>query len=130
VTIVSSRPPRGRLLSLCLTSLFFAGFRSVPAGAGLAPPPERTVEVVVSRAGFAPSTIQARKGETVHLRVTSGDQEHCFALEAFRIEKRVVPGRTTALDITPDRTGTFPFYCCLESGKAAETERGQVVVAE
>ena len=115
---------------LCLTSLFFAGFRSVPTGAGLAPPPERTVEVTLSRSGFAPSTVEARRGETVHLRLTSGDQEHCFALEAFRVEKRVAPGRTTAVDITPDRAGTFPFYCCLESGTAADTEKGRLIVAE
>jgi len=130
MTIVASRPSRGRILLLCLTSLFFAGFRWAPSGAGLAPPPERTVEVVVSRSGFAPVTVEARKGETIHLRLTSGDQEHCFALEAFRIEKRVAPGRTTAVDLTPDRAGSFPFYCCLESGAAAETERGRLVVGE
>ena len=51
-------------------------------------------------------------------------------LEAFRVEKRVAPGRTTAVDITPDRAGTFPFYCCLESGTAADTEKGRLIVAE
>ena len=40
------------------------------------------------------------------------------------------PGRTTAVDLTPDKAGTFPYYCCLETGAAAETERGRLVVAE
>ena len=74
--------------------------------------------------------IQARKGETIHLRLTSRDQEHCFAIEAFRVEKRIVPGRTTTVDLTPDQAGTFPYYCCLETGAAAEAERGRLVVAE
>jgi cytochrome c oxidase subunit II len=130
VTVVPRRPSRGRLLGLCLTSLFFAGFRPATDGAGLAPPPDQPEDVAVSRSGFVPSVIHARKGEAIHLRLTSRDQEHCFAIDAFRVEKRVVPGRTTAVDVTPDRAGTFPYYCCLESGAAAETERGRLVVAE
>ncbi|HYR62664.1 MAG TPA: cupredoxin domain-containing protein, partial [Actinomycetota bacterium] len=90
------RPSRGRLLVLCLTSLFFAGFRPAADTAGLAPPREQPQDVVASRSGFSPSVIHARKGEAVHLRLTSRDQEHCFAVDAFRIEKRIVPGRTTA----------------------------------
>ena len=124
------RAKRGRLLVLCLTSLFFAGFRPASNGAGLAPPPDQPQDVAVSRSGFVPSVIKARKGEAIHLRITSKDQEHCFALDAFRIEKRIVPGRTTAVDLTPDKAGTFPYYCCLETGAAAETERGRLVVSE
>ena len=130
MTVVPTRPSRARLLVLCLTSLLFAGFRPAGNGAGLAPPPDQPQDVAVSRSGFAPSVIHARKGEAIHLRVTSKDQEHCFALDAFRVEKRIVPGRTTAVDLTPDKAGTFPYYCCLETGAAAETERGRLVVAE
>jgi heme/copper-type cytochrome/quinol oxidase subunit 2 len=56
--------------------------------------------------------------------------EHCFAIDAFRVEKRVRPGRPTRLDIVPDRAGTFEFYCCLETGEAAGAERGELVVTE
>jgi heme/copper-type cytochrome/quinol oxidase subunit 2 len=123
-------PSRGRLLLLCLTSLFLTGLSPRPDAAGLAPPPDQTLQVSASTSGFAPSVLQARKAEVLHLRLTSRDHEHCFALEAFRIEKRIVAGRSTAVDITPDHAGTFPFYCCLESGAAGETERGRLVVAE
>jgi heme/copper-type cytochrome/quinol oxidase subunit 2 len=130
VTVVPTRPSRGWLLVFCLTSLLFAGFRPASNGAGLAPPPDQPQDLAVSRAGFTPSVIHARKGEAIHLRVTSKDQEHCFALDAFRVEKRIVPGRTTAVDLTPDKAGTFPYYCCLETGAAAETERGRLVISE
>ena len=130
MTVVPTRPSRGWLLVFCLTSLLFAGFRPASNGAGLAPPPDQPQDLAVSRAGFTPSVIHARKGEAIHLRVTSKDQEHCFAVDAFRVEKRIVPGRTTAVDLTPDKAGTFPYYCCLETGAAAETERGRLVVAE
>lgn|GEM_PF-2986719 len=130
MTVVPTRPSRARLLVLCLTSLFFAGLRPATDGAGLAPPPDQPQDVVVSRSGFVPSVIQGRKGEAIHFRLTSRDQEHCFAIDAFRIEKRIVPGRTTAVDLTPEKAGTFPYYCCLETGAAAETERGRLVITE
>jgi len=87
-------------------------------------------EVRASKHGFEPSQITLRRGESVSLVLSSADAEHCFAIDTLRIEKRIVPGRTTTLDLTPDRTGVFAFYCCLESGDAAAVERGQLTVTE
>ncbi|HKC12880.1 MAG TPA: cupredoxin domain-containing protein [Vicinamibacteria bacterium] len=86
------------------------------------------VELVVSREGFRPKTLNARKGETLRLILRTTDVEHCFALDALRIEKRILPGRSTPADITPDRVGSFPFHCCLEPGN--EAQRGRLVVSE
>jgi len=88
------------------------------------------VEIKASRQGFRPATVGLRKGEGVRVVLTSADGEHCFAVDGLRIEKRIVPGRATSFDLTPDRVGTFPFYCCLETGKAADTERGTLIVSE
>ena len=113
------RPSRGRLLLLCLTALFFAG-----AGYD-----GNVQEVAASRSGFTPAAIHARKGETLHLRLISRDQEHCFALDAFRVEKRIVAGRATTADVTPDRAGTFPYYCCLDGDHKGE-KPGEMIVSE
>jgi heme/copper-type cytochrome/quinol oxidase subunit 2 len=86
------------------------------------------VELVVSREGFRPKTLNARKGETLRLVLRTSDVEHCFALDALRIEKRILPGRATNVDLTPDRVGSFPFHCCLEPGN--EAQRGRLVVSE
>jgi heme/copper-type cytochrome/quinol oxidase subunit 2 len=88
------------------------------------------IAVKVSKRGFAPSRITARRGETTHLVLSSADGEHCFAIDALRVEKRVVPGRPTRVDLTPERAGVFPFYCCLESGESARIERGELTVTE
>jgi heme/copper-type cytochrome/quinol oxidase subunit 2 len=82
-------------------------------------------DLLVSKGGFRPARLAVRRGEPVRLNVTSADGEHCFALDAFRVEKRVVPGRTTVVDLTPDRPGTFPFYDCL-----APERTGELVVSE
>jgi heme/copper-type cytochrome/quinol oxidase subunit 2 len=69
-------------------------------------------------------------GEPVRLILRTDDGEHCFAVDAFRVEKRIMPGRATELELVPDRTGRFPFYCCLETAAAAARERGEIVVTE
>jgi cytochrome c oxidase subunit II len=89
-----------------------------------------TVDLSVSASGFQPKVVNVRKGETVRLHLTSAGGEHCFALDAWRIEKRIRPGQATVVELVPDRAGTFPFYCCLESGAAAEREHGRLVVTE
>ncbi len=92
--------------------------------------PDETIEVVASRRGFQPRVVNVRKGQPVRLLLSSADGEHCFALDALRVEKRIVPGRQTVLDLMPDRSGTFPFYCCLESGDAADAENGRLVIID
>ena len=109
---------RRDLLGLALAAFAAAA----PAG------PE--IAVRVSKRGFEPSRITVRRGETTRLVLSSGDVEHCFAIDALRVEKRVGPGRPTRLDLTPEKAGVFPFYCCLESGEAARIERGELTVTE
>jgi len=101
---------------------------AVSATAGAPQRDEGVVRVVASQRGFRPGVLSLRKGEAVRLVLSTADAEHCFAVDAFRVEKRILPGRTVTLDLTPDRAGTFPFYCCLEPDNGAL--QGRVVVAE
>ena len=106
-----------RLRSLLLASLGAASVFGADA-----------IEVVVSRSGFNPRVVELRTGESVSIHLRTEDVEHCFAIDAFRIEKRVVPGRTTTAELTADRAGEFPFYCCLEPENAAQ--RGRLIVRD
>jgi len=90
--------------------------------------PQEELELVASRAGFRPKQLKLRKGETARLLLKTADEEHCFALDAWRVEKRIAPGRTTTVELTPDRSGEFPFYCCLEPENKAL--QGKLVVVE
>jgi heme/copper-type cytochrome/quinol oxidase subunit 2 len=113
-------------LALATAALAAAVASPTPAAAPAGP----TLEVKASRAGFQPSSLAIRRGETAHVVLTSADGEHCFAVDELRIEKRIVPGRPTRFDLAVDRAGAFAFHCCLESGAAAERERGQLTVTE
>jgi heme/copper-type cytochrome/quinol oxidase subunit 2 len=90
--------------------------------------PPAEVEVTMSVSGLKPAELTVRKGETLRLRVRSLDREHCFALDAFRVEKRVLPQRPTIVDIVADRVGTFPIHSCLEPDNPSL--RGRLVVSE
>lgn len=96
--------------------------------AAMPAPADDAIEMSVSKAGFKPDRLDLRKGDTLRLRLTSTDVEHCFAIDAFRIEKRVLPGQVTLAEFTVDRAGEFPFYCCLEPRNDAL--RGRLIVRE
>jgi plastocyanin len=91
-------------------------------------PRESGIQVSVSKRGFEPALVNLHKGEPAHLVLKTSDVEHCFAVDELRIEKRIVPGRSTTLDLTPDKAGSFVFYCCLEPDAAAL--KGKIVVSE
>lgn len=91
---------------------------------------EEAITVVVSEAGFRPTTVRARRGETLRLKLTTAAGEHCFAVDVFRVEKRVTPDKPTLVELTPDRAGTFEFYCCLEPEDRARATAGRLVVGE
>jgi heme/copper-type cytochrome/quinol oxidase subunit 2 len=85
-------------------------------------------EITISKGGIRPPRIDARRGEPLRLSITSADGEHCFALDAFRVEKRILPGKVTVVDLAPDKAGTFAYYDCLVP--EGERPSGQLVVAE
>lgn len=109
-------------------ALLIAGCAALAAAAGAAGALQDEQELVASRGGFRPRQLRLRKGETARLLLKTADEEHCFALDAWRVEKRIVPGKATSVELTPDRAGEFPFYCCLEPENKAL--QGKLVVVE
>jgi heme/copper-type cytochrome/quinol oxidase subunit 2 len=134
VTATGIGPEAGRIVDVHSNKARWA--LAVVAGVGLAfvfggrvlSAAEKPIAVVMSRDRITPAQISARKGEPLHLAVTTADEEHCFAVDELRIEKRVRPGKTVAVEMAPDRAGRFSIYCCLESRESGP--RGQLLVTE
>ncbi len=88
-------------------------------------------ELTIAASGIEPAALKVRRGDLLRLDVGSGDgAEHCFALDELRIERRVVPGRKTRVDLVPARAGRFAYYCCLHATAAAGRERGELIVSD
>jgi heme/copper-type cytochrome/quinol oxidase subunit 2 len=73
----------------------------------------REVAVRVSGAGFEPARIDARVNEIVVVTLTAAEEPHGFAVDAYRLSKRVSPETPLRFEFRADATGTFRFYCSL-----------------
>jgi heme/copper-type cytochrome/quinol oxidase subunit 2 len=83
----------------------------------------------VTAAGFDPARIDARLNEIVVITLEAGDTPHGFALDDYRVAKRVEPGTAIRFEFRADTVGTFPFYCSLTGADGrAHDERGELVV--
>jgi cytochrome c oxidase subunit 2 len=110
------------------TYLLFAGFLfflCIPAPAA----PNR-IEIICQKSHYSPDTIHLRKGEPARLVLKAIDVTHGFALDDFGIAREISPGPPTIIDFTPDRAGTFTFYCVVRCGKSHLKMRGTLIVEE
>jgi len=79
--------------------------------------------------GWMPDVLQAKVGVPLHLRLTSDDVTHGFAIgQSDLAAVDVVPGKMTDLTLIFDRPGTFTFYCTRWCGPDHWRMRGTIQV--
>ena len=62
--------------------------------------------------GWTPENLTARVGQPLHLRLTSDDVMHGFAVgQSDQPAVDVKPGEMTEITLTFDRPGKYTFYC-------------------
>ena len=89
----------------------------------------REVAVRISAAGFEPARIEARLNDIVTITLTAGDEPHGLSVDAYRIAKRVEPGKPLRFEFRADTTGTFRYYCSLTGADGRpHDEHGELVV--
>ncbi len=62
---------------------------------------------------FTPTTITAKVGQTVNVTIeNAGALEHTFLIDEFGVNSgTIAAGATQTVTFTPDKAGTFTFYC-------------------
>ncbi len=79
--------------------------------------------------GWSPGFIQAQVGVPLHLRLTSDDVVHSFAIGQSELPPvDVLPGKMTELTLTFDEPGTYTFYCTRWCGANHWRMRGTIEV--
>jgi mono/diheme cytochrome c family protein len=79
--------------------------------------------------GWTPDSIRVRAGEPFHLRLTSNDVMHGFAVGRMDMQPvDVLPGKITDLILTIDQPGTYTFYCTRWCGLNHWRMRGTIEV--
>ncbi|HEX9839598.1 MAG TPA: cupredoxin domain-containing protein [Anaerolineales bacterium] len=105
------------------------------------PPPEpmagNVIDVEASMSGFDKTEIRVKAGKPVTIRLTSldnshhtdGGGKHQWAVDELGVDVIAQPESSNTVTFTPDKAGTYTFYCdiCC-GGKANPTMNGQIVV--
>lgn len=77
---------------------------------------------------YSPERIEVTQDDLVKLTIRSEDLAHSFAIDEYRIVKRVPAGGSTTFEFRADRAGTFRFYCNLTSEAGHAQMHGELVV--
>ena len=79
--------------------------------------------------GWTPDTLKAEVGKPLHLRLTSDDVVHGFAVGQMDMQSvNVMPGKVTEVTLTFDKPGTYTFYCTRWCGLNHWRMRGTIEV--
>ena len=80
--------------------------------------------------GWNPEVIQANVGEPLHLKLTSDDVVHGFAVGQMDMQSvDVLPGKVTDITLTFDKPGIYTFFCTRWCGLNHWRMRGTIEVS-
>jgi mono/diheme cytochrome c family protein/plastocyanin len=86
---------------------------------------------VVEDGGWDPDVIQAEVGAPLHLKITSDDVVHGFAVGQMNMESvDILPGKVTDVILNFEKPGIYTFYCTRWCGLNHWRMRGTIEVAD
>jgi heme/copper-type cytochrome/quinol oxidase subunit 2 len=92
-------------------------------------PNRRDFTVVARERVFEPNRIVVTRDDLVRITLKSEEQPRTFAIDAYRISKRVSGGGSITFEFHANQPGTFTFYCNLTSVEACAEMKGTLVVS-
>ncbi len=91
-------------------------------------PTRREFTLTARDYSFSPNRVEAAQDDLIKLTVQSADVAYGFAIDDYRLSRRVPAGGSTTIEFRADRPGTFPFYSNLSNDSRHSQMRGQLVV--
>ncbi len=98
-----------------------------------------TIDVSADMGGFNMKEIRVKAGKPITVRLTSMDSpyhtdgggKHQWAVDELNVSIVAPPQGSNAATFTPDKPGTYTFYCdiCC-GGRANPTMQGKLIVEE
>jgi mono/diheme cytochrome c family protein/plastocyanin len=80
--------------------------------------------------GWSPEILKAKVGQPLHLRLTSDDVMHGFAVGQMALPSvDIAPGKVSDATLTFDKPGTYTFYCTRWCGLNHWRMRGTIEVS-
>jgi len=84
----------------------------------------REFTIVVKDHTFTPNRLDVTQDDLVKITLISEDRPASFAIDAYRIIKRVAGKTSVTFEFRADQAGTFPFYCNLTKDPGCKDMRG------
>lgn len=91
-------------------------------------PSTKTFTVTAKSWDFEPKTIKVKKGDKVVLNIKATDVAHGFMIPEFNIDEMLPAGKTTKVEFTASKSGTFTFSCSWICGEGHSKMTGQLIV--
>jgi len=92
--------------------------------------PEQVIKITAKKFEYSPSEIRVKKGVPVVLELTSLDRLHGFNCPALGIRSDINPGQIAKVRFTPQKSGTFVFFCDVFCGEGHEDMSGKIIVED
>ena len=93
-------------------------------------PNRREFTIVARESTFEPDRIEVTRNDLVRVTLRSDGVPRTFAIDAYRISKRVGGGQTITFEFYANQAGTFTFYCNLTTVEACKEMKGTLVVGK
>ena len=91
-------------------------------------PGQKEFAISARKYAFIPQQLEVQQDDLVKITLQTEDIPHSFTIDAYRIAKRVNPGRTVVFEFRADQAGRFPFYCNLKIDDGCKAMRGELIV--
>ena len=88
----------------------------------------REFTIVAKDHVFTPNKLEVAQDDLVKITLRSDDRPVSFAIDAYRIIKRVAGNTSISFEFRAAQAGTFPFYCNLTKDTACKDMTGTLVV--
>jgi cytochrome c oxidase subunit 2 len=114
---------RRRAIAALLVGSAFGGILRLEAA-------ERPGEIRISARKFEyhPDKVTVKLRQPVVLVLSSEDRIHGFKMPDFGLRADIVPGQETRIALTPEKAGSFAFFCDVFCGDGHEEMEGQLIV--
>ena len=88
------------------------------------------ISIAAMKFDFTPETVKVKVGRPVTLVLTSLDRIHGFKMPEMGVRTEIIPDRETRVTFTPQKTGSFTFFCDVFCGDGHEEMSGTLIVEE
>ena len=123
ITTTTSTKTTGTILTTTTTTTI-----TTPTIITLPQPAVKEFNMRAFRYGYSPSTITVNKGDIVKIHIKSDDATHGFFIAEYGIDETITSDKTTDIEFTADKAGTFEFKCNVFCGAGHSSMKGKLIV--